>query len=76
MSATKAPERADDVVRLVQAGFPSVRLVRVAEHWTIRRAPGGSVHGVERWDARRGALHAREWMEWLGCEDACWPEVF
>ncbi|KAF8188708.1 hypothetical protein BJ912DRAFT_1031893 [Pholiota molesta] len=45
---------------VVEAGFPMVRVVRIGNsYWTL-----------EQWPRRRAMYHAREWLEWLGCEDA------
>ena len=34
----------------------------------------GVVEGLEEWPERRVLLHAEEWLEALGCEDALWDD--
>lgn len=34
----------------------------------------GHVEGLEEWPERRVRLHAEEWLEALGCEDAMWDD--
>jgi hypothetical protein len=55
------------VSAIVENGFPNVRLVRIASnYWTVI---DGVVEG-EAWPKRRAKYHLKEWLEWLGCEDA------
>ncbi|KAL5478706.1 hypothetical protein ACEPAI_1983 [Sanghuangporus weigelae] len=35
---------------------------------------GGQFEGLEEWPERRVQLHAEEWLEALGCEDALWDD--
>ena len=69
---------------------PSVRLVNIDDRfYTVKRskttdAKGGKqggqggghghVEGVEEWPERRVRLHAEEWLEAMGCEDAIWDD--
>ncbi|TFK48125.1 hypothetical protein OE88DRAFT_545076 [Heliocybe sulcata] len=65
-----------DVALLVELGFPMVRVVRLGDdYWTVVRHSDGKVRELEKWPSRRARYSAHEWLEWLGCEDAMWPEI-
>ncbi|EPQ56057.1 hypothetical protein GLOTRDRAFT_111085 [Gloeophyllum trabeum ATCC 11539] len=66
-----------DVALLIERGFPMVRVCRLGDDfWTvIRKEDGVSIKELERWPSRRARYSAPEWLEWLGCEDALWPEI-
>ena len=54
---------------------PSVRLVNIDDRFlTVRRREDGHVDGLEEWPERRVRLHAEEWLEALGCDDALWDD--
>ncbi|KAF8883554.1 hypothetical protein BD779DRAFT_1539533 [Infundibulicybe gibba] len=60
--------RASSVVEL---GFPMVHVICVKNvHWTVKKRQNGSISEVEPWPKRREMFHTKEWLEWLGCEDA------
>jgi len=64
------------VTSFVQHGLPpSVRILNVNyRYYTIRRDPEGRLEAMEEWPERRASLHAKEWLEVLGCEDALWDD--
>ncbi|KDQ56125.1 hypothetical protein JAAARDRAFT_133166 [Jaapia argillacea MUCL 33604] len=65
-----------DVIDLVDRGFPMVRIVRVGDgYWTVVRKPDGTFKDMEEWPRRRAKYNAPEMLEWLGCEDALWPDI-
>ncbi|PPR01862.1 hypothetical protein CVT24_001343 [Panaeolus cyanescens] len=59
---------------ILEHGFPMVRVLRVGGiYWTVsrKRTPAGTIAAEgEQWPKRRAIYHAKEWLEWLGCEDA------
>ncbi|KAJ7108597.1 hypothetical protein C8R44DRAFT_842911 [Mycena epipterygia] len=61
---------ARNATAVVEHGFPMVRVVRLGgAYWRVIRSPDGSVTDVCQW-VHKSAGPAREWLEWLGCEDA------
>ncbi|KAH8115096.1 hypothetical protein DFH11DRAFT_1508330 [Phellopilus nigrolimitatus] len=65
-----------DEMRLVETVVPpSVRLVNIADkYYTVRRRTDGHLEALDEWPERRMQLHAEEWLEALGCEDALWDD--
>ncbi|KAI5120006.1 hypothetical protein M0805_008467 [Coniferiporia weirii] len=67
-----------DEAHFVETVLPhGVRLVNIAnKFYTVRRRPDGHGHidALEEWPERRVQLHAEEWLETLGCEDALWDD--
>ncbi|KAK7044761.1 J domain-containing protein [Favolaschia claudopus] len=54
----------------VEHGFPMARVVKIAgAYWRVVRGADGKVADVYQWP-HKGEGAAREWLEWLGCEDA------
>jgi hypothetical protein len=54
----------------VEHGFPMVHAVQLANvYWRVVHGADGSVTDVYQWP-HKGEGAAREWLEWLGCEDA------
>ncbi|KAJ7666073.1 hypothetical protein DFH06DRAFT_1268242 [Mycena polygramma] len=54
----------------VEHGFPMVRALRLAgAYWHVVHNADGGVVDVYQWQLK-GEGAAREWLEWLGCEDA------
>ncbi|KAJ6558077.1 hypothetical protein B0H19DRAFT_1028677 [Mycena capillaripes] len=54
----------------VEHGFPMVRAARLAgAYWRVVHNADGGVADVYQWP-HKGDGAAREWLEWLGCEDA------
>ncbi|KAJ7826991.1 hypothetical protein B0H14DRAFT_3873846 [Mycena olivaceomarginata] len=54
----------------VEHAFPMVRVVRIAgSYWRVVCGLDGAVTDVYQWP-HKGEGAAREWLEWLGCEDA------
>ena len=64
-----------DPAGLVENVLPaSVRLVHFGpKQYTVKRK-NGHVESLEEWPERRMELHAEEWLEALGCEDALWDD--
>ncbi|KAJ6623273.1 hypothetical protein B0H10DRAFT_1909418 [Mycena sp. CBHHK59/15] len=61
-----------NVAAVVEHGFPMVRVVSLGKHyWMVVRKEDGSIKDVCQW-SKKTAGAAREWLEWLGCEDAVW----
>ncbi|KAF7351292.1 J domain-containing protein [Mycena sanguinolenta] len=55
---------------VVEHGFPMVRVVRIAGgYWRVVCGTDETVTDVYQWP-HKGEGAAREWLEWLGCEDA------
>ncbi|KAF7316283.1 J domain-containing protein [Mycena indigotica] len=56
---------------IVERGFPMVQVVRLGtSHWqAVRSMEGGSITDVIPSPAKSAGA-VREWLEWLGCEDA------
>ncbi|KAJ7512815.1 hypothetical protein B0H11DRAFT_1947511 [Mycena galericulata] len=55
---------------VVEHGFPTVRVVRVGgAYWRVMRGADGTITDVCQL-AQRSVGPAREWLEWMGCEDA------
>lgn len=64
-----------DPLGLVEGALPSsVRLVHFGNKQYSVRRKGGHLEGLEEWPERRMELHAEEWLESLGCEDALWDD--
>ncbi|KAJ7100147.1 hypothetical protein B0H15DRAFT_818894 [Mycena belliarum] len=60
-----------DVGAVVEHGFPMARVVRMAgAYWWVIRTPAGGVMEVQKGPGAPSTSAAREWLEWLGCEDA------
>ncbi|KAJ7728929.1 hypothetical protein DFH07DRAFT_850615 [Mycena maculata] len=54
---------------VVEQGFPTVRVVSLGgAYWRVVRGADGGVADVSQWAQNAGPV--REWLEWLGCEDA------
>ncbi|KZT68584.1 hypothetical protein DAEQUDRAFT_671217 [Daedalea quercina L-15889] len=61
-----------DVAEVVEAGFPSVRVVRIDDdYYTLERFEDGTVR-MQAWPEARGHRNVREWLQSYGCEDAEW----
>ncbi|EJD04668.1 uncharacterized protein FOMMEDRAFT_132624 [Fomitiporia mediterranea MF3/22] len=79
-----------DEAHFVDTVLPrSLRLVNISDRfYTIRRRKPnkndkaskdnidgyGKLEGLDEWPERRVQLHAEEWLESLGCEDALWDD--
>ncbi|KAJ7029224.1 hypothetical protein C8F04DRAFT_1288746 [Mycena alexandri] len=55
----------------VEHGFPMVRVVSLGgnAYWRVVGDGSGGISDVSPWP-QKGERAAREWLEWLGCEDA------
>ena len=64
----------DDVVSVVENGFPMVRLVRIDDtYFTVKHKNGGTQ--IEEWPKDRVRYNLTEWLEWYGCEHAEWRDA-
>lgn len=67
----------EDVLEVVRAGFPMVRVARVEDrYYTVRQGPGpaGAPLAVEEWPKSRTQHNAAEWLEWFDCMHAEWQD--
>ncbi|PSR77451.1 hypothetical protein PHLCEN_2v7882 [Hermanssonia centrifuga] len=63
----------DDVVAVIQHGFPMVRLARVDDaYYTVKNTENGVQ--LEEWPKSRTQYNVTEWLEWFGCENADWRD--
>ena len=62
---------------IVEQGFSTIRVLKIGgNYWTvIRVAKSGTQVELDPWPKRRALFHAREWLEWLGCEDVEYHEL-
>ncbi|KAJ7689485.1 hypothetical protein B0H17DRAFT_937317 [Mycena rosella] len=59
---------ARDVGAVAEHGFPMVRVVRLGgAYWQVVHGADGGIVDVQK---GAGVGPAREWLEWIGCEDA------
>ena len=65
-----------DETHFVETVLPrSLRLVNISDRfYTVKRKEDGRVDALDEWPERRVQLHAEEWLEALGCEDALWDD--
>ncbi|TCD60759.1 hypothetical protein EIP91_009552 [Steccherinum ochraceum] len=67
-----AQTRIADLPKVIEQGFPTVRLARVEDdYFTVTKDMNGAI-GTEEWPKGRTRYNSKDWLECYDCEDCEW----